>query len=227
MAAACGPRVCGAGEILGVAGSDTPRIIARDTSPTPVALGGPRGRHRRIALWPVRPGQIRSPIRVYTCRTCAQTTQPYKPGDLLRYLQSSPAEVIMGTQDRCPGPMSPAWKATRRTLVDYVGGLEEPLARVAKLVDFCKELSGDLDAERVQPRQAAMSRWPPPPCCMRAACLLLMATALYMEGLLELRPNLSIARRASVHGWRDDGVPFEHSVRFAQTYKVRAAPARE
>jgi len=46
-----------------------------------------------------------------------------------------------------------------------------------------------------------------------------MAPALYMEGLPELRSGVLDCPAAVVHGWRDDVVPYEHSVRFAQAYR--------
>jgi fermentation-respiration switch protein FrsA (DUF1100 family) len=100
--------------------------------------------------------------------------------------------------------------------VDY-RGLDEPRARVAKLVDFCKELSGDLVlvgsslGGYVTVASASL---------LHARGLFLMAPALYMEGLPELRPGIVDCSTSIVHGWRDDVVPFEHSVRFAQTYKA-------
>ena len=100
--------------------------------------------------------------------------------------------------------------------VDY-RGLDEPRARVAKLVDFCKELSGDLVlvgsslGGYVTVASASL---------LHARGIFLMAPALYMEGLPELRPGILDCSASIVHGWRDDVVPFEHSVRFAQTYKA-------
>ena len=46
-----------------------------------------------------------------------------------------------------------------------------------------------------------------------------MAPALYMEGLPELRQGVLDCPAAIVHGWQDDVVPVEHSIRFAQTYR--------
>jgi predicted esterase len=100
--------------------------------------------------------------------------------------------------------------------VDY-RGLEEPRARVAKLVDFCKELSGDLVlvgsslGGYVAVASASL---------LHARGIFLMAPALYVEGLPELRAGILDCSASIVHGWRDDVVPFEHSVRFAQTYKA-------
>jgi fermentation-respiration switch protein FrsA (DUF1100 family) len=100
--------------------------------------------------------------------------------------------------------------------VDY-RGLEEPRARVAKLVDFCKELSGDLVlvgsslGGYVAVASASL---------LHARGIFLMAPALYVDGLPELRAGILDCSASIVHGWRDDVVPFEHSVRFAQTYKA-------
>ena len=99
--------------------------------------------------------------------------------------------------------------------VDY-RGIDEPRARVAKLVDSCKELAGDLVlvgssmGGYVSVASASL---------LHARGVFLMAPALYLEGLPELRPTVLDCPSAIVHGWRDDVVPVEHSVRFAQTYR--------
>jgi len=98
--------------------------------------------------------------------------------------------------------------------VDY-RDIVEPRARVAKLVDFCKELAGDLVlvgssmGGYVSVASASL---------LHARGVFLMAPALYVAGLPELRPNLLDCPTTVVHGWRDDVVPYEHSVRFAQSY---------
>jgi len=95
-------------------------------------------------------------------------------------------------------------------------GIEEPRARVAKLVESCKEFAGDLVlvgssmGGYVSVASASL---------LHARGVFLMAPALYMEGLPELRQGVLDCPSAIVHGWRDDVVPFEHSVRFAQTYR--------
>jgi pimeloyl-ACP methyl ester carboxylesterase len=100
--------------------------------------------------------------------------------------------------------------------VDY-RGLDEPRARVAKLVDFCKELSGDLVlvgsslGGYVAVASASL---------LHARGLFLMAPALYVSGLPELRSAVVDCPASVVHGWRDDVVPYEHSMRFAQTCKA-------
>ncbi len=98
--------------------------------------------------------------------------------------------------------------------VDY-RGIVEPRARIAKLVDFCKELAGDLilvgssAGGYVSVASASL---------LHARGVFLMAPALYLDGLPELRPAVLDCPATVVHGWRDDVVPYEHSVRFAQTY---------
>jgi pimeloyl-ACP methyl ester carboxylesterase len=100
--------------------------------------------------------------------------------------------------------------------VDY-RGIDQPRARVAKLVDFCKELAGDLVlvgssmGGYVAVASASL---------LHARGVFLMAPALYLEGLPELRAGGVDCPAAVVHGWRDEVVPFEHSVRFAQANRA-------
>jgi fermentation-respiration switch protein FrsA (DUF1100 family) len=98
--------------------------------------------------------------------------------------------------------------------VDY-RGIDEPRARVATLVDFCKELSGDLVlvgsslGGYVSVASASL---------LHARGVFLMAPALYMAGLPELRAGGLDCPVTVVHGWRDEVVPYAHSVQFAQSY---------
>jgi pimeloyl-ACP methyl ester carboxylesterase len=100
--------------------------------------------------------------------------------------------------------------------VDY-RGIDEPRARVAKLVDFCKELSGDLVlvgssmGGYVAVASASL---------LHARGVFLMAPALYMDGLPELRQGVVDCPTSIVHGWQDEVVPVEHSIRFAQHYRA-------
>ena len=96
--------------------------------------------------------------------------------------------------------------------VDY-RGIDEPRARVARLVEFCKELAGDLVlAGSSLGGYVAVSS----ASLLHARGVFLMAPALYLDGLPALRSGLLDCPTAVVHGWRDEVVPFEHSVRFAQ-----------
>ena len=100
--------------------------------------------------------------------------------------------------------------------VDY-RGLAEPRQRVARLVEFCKELSGELvlAGSSLGGYVAVASA-----SLLHARGVFLMAPALYMPGLPELRRGVLDCPTTVVHGWRDDVVPFDHSVRFAQTYRA-------
>src|SRR6202007_2676986 len=99
--------------------------------------------------------------------------------------------------------------------VDY-RGIDEARARVARLVDFCKELTGDLVlvgsslGGSVAVASASL---------LHARGVFLMAPALYLQDLPELRAGVLDCPTAVVHGWRDDVVPYEHSVRFAHDYR--------
>jgi pimeloyl-ACP methyl ester carboxylesterase len=98
--------------------------------------------------------------------------------------------------------------------VDY-RGLDDPRQRVARLVDFCKELAGELVlvgsslGGYVAVASASL---------LHARGIFLMAPALYVPGLPELREGTLDCPATVVHGWRDDVVPYEHSVRFAKAH---------
>lgn len=100
--------------------------------------------------------------------------------------------------------------------VDY-RSIDDPRARVARLGEFCKELAGDLVlvgssiGGYVATASAAM---------LHARGIFLMAPALYLPQLPPLRESGLDCVTAVVHGWRDDVVPFEHSVRFAQSCRA-------
>lgn len=98
--------------------------------------------------------------------------------------------------------------------VDY-RGIDTPRGRIDKLVEVCKTLAGDLvlvgSSLGGYVTLAAAS-------LLHARGVFLLAPALYMEGLPPLRERVLDCPAAIVHGWRDEVVPFEHSVRFAREY---------
>jgi pimeloyl-ACP methyl ester carboxylesterase len=100
--------------------------------------------------------------------------------------------------------------------VDY-RGLEAVRGRSDKLIEVCKTLSGDLVlvgsslGGYVALSAAAQ---------LHALGAFLMAPALYMEGLPPLRERVLDCPAALVHGWRDEVVPVEHSIRFAREYNA-------
>ncbi|MHB1872421.1 MAG: alpha/beta hydrolase [Steroidobacteraceae bacterium] len=100
--------------------------------------------------------------------------------------------------------------------VDY-RGLDAPRERIARLADYCKELTGDLVlvgsslGGYVTVASASV---------LHARGIFLMAPALYFPQLPPLRAGIVDCPTAIVHGWHDAVVPFEHSVRFAQTCRA-------
>jgi pimeloyl-ACP methyl ester carboxylesterase len=98
--------------------------------------------------------------------------------------------------------------------VDY-RGIDSPRDRVARLMEFCQDLQGDLvlvgSSLGGYVSVAAAS-------LLHARGVFLMAPALYLEGLPELRKGVLDCPVTVVHGWRDEVVPYDHSVRFAQAY---------
>ena len=100
--------------------------------------------------------------------------------------------------------------------VDY-RGLDTPRERIARLADYCKELTGDLVlvgsslGGYVTVASASV---------LHARGIFLMAPALYFPELPPLRAGIVDCPTAIVNGWHDDVVPFEHSVRFAQTCRA-------
>jgi pimeloyl-ACP methyl ester carboxylesterase len=98
--------------------------------------------------------------------------------------------------------------------VDY-RGIDSVRGRIDQLIEACKLLSGDLvlvgSSLGGYITVAAAS-------LLHARGAFLMAPALYMEGLPPLRERLLDCPAALVHGWHDEVVPLEHSVRFAREY---------
>lgn len=100
--------------------------------------------------------------------------------------------------------------------VDY-RGIDAPRERIARLADYCKELSGELVlvgsslGGYVTVASASV---------LHARGIFLMAPALYFSELPPLRAGIVDCPTAVVHGWRDEVVPFEHSVRFAESCRA-------
>ena len=100
--------------------------------------------------------------------------------------------------------------------VDY-RGIESIKGRTDRLIEVCKSLSGDLVLVGsslggfVALSAASL---------LHARGVFLMAPALYLEGLPALRERLLDCPAAIIHGWGDDTVPVEHSIRFARAYRA-------
>jgi len=98
--------------------------------------------------------------------------------------------------------------------VDY-RGIDTVRGRTDRLIEVCQKLSGDLVLVGSS-LGGYLTVVAAAPLHVRGAFL--MAPALYMEGLPPLRERLLDCPTMIVHGWRDDVVPVEHSVRFAREY---------
>ena len=98
--------------------------------------------------------------------------------------------------------------------VDY-RGIESPQARLAHLMDFCKDLQGELvlvgSSVGAYVSVAAASH-------LHARGVFLMAPAIYAEGLPPLRKGVLDCPTMVIHGWQDEIVSFEDSARFARDY---------
>ena len=98
--------------------------------------------------------------------------------------------------------------------VDY-RGVDDPAERVARLLAYCRELQGPLVlvgsslGAHVCTSASAL---------LRAEGLFLLAPAFYMPGYEELTPLPAPCPITIIHGWQDEVVPVDHSVRYARTH---------
>jgi pimeloyl-ACP methyl ester carboxylesterase len=99
--------------------------------------------------------------------------------------------------------------------IDY-RGMDDAAARVAKLVAHCQPLQKPLvlvgSSMGGHVAAAASAQLP----AVRG--LFLIAPAFYMPGYEALTPEPRAARITIVHGWRDDVVPVDNSIRFAREH---------
>ena len=100
--------------------------------------------------------------------------------------------------------------------VDY-RGVEDPTQRVEKLVAACDDIADTLilagSSMGGHVATAAADRLP-------AAGVFVLAPAFYMPGFEQLTPPAPAVPMCIVHGWRDDVVPVENSIRFAGTCRA-------
>lgn len=100
--------------------------------------------------------------------------------------------------------------------VDY-RGIDGPRERIARLAEYCKDLSGDLVlvgsslGGYVTVASASV---------LHARGIFLMAPALYFPQLPPLRAGIVDCPTVAVHGWGDEVVPYAHSVRFAESCRA-------
>ena len=98
--------------------------------------------------------------------------------------------------------------------VDY-RGVDDPLERVTRLLSYCRELQGPLvlvgSSLGGHVCTAASD-------LLQAHGLFLLAPAFYMPGFEQHTPRPAHCPITIVHGWRDDVVPVDSSVRYAREH---------
>jgi surfactin synthase thioesterase subunit len=100
--------------------------------------------------------------------------------------------------------------------VDY-RGIDSPVDRAQRLADVCKNISGELVlvgsslGGYVSLANAA---------ALHVRGVFLMAPAIYMPGLPTLRVPITDCHTTIVHGWGDEVVPAQDSIRFATEHKA-------
>jgi pimeloyl-ACP methyl ester carboxylesterase len=101
--------------------------------------------------------------------------------------------------------------------VDY-RGIDDPAARVAKLLQTAPRFKGPLvlvgSSMGGHVSAAAAAR-------TEARGLFLLAPAFYMPGFEAHTPQDVSCPTVIVHGWRDDIVPVDHSIRWAREHRAR------
>ena len=101
--------------------------------------------------------------------------------------------------------------------VDYQG-IADPSERVAKLIDEASDIDDTLvlvgSSMGGHVATAAAER-------LDAAALFVLAPAYYMPGYEALTPTPPGMPITIVHGWRDDIVPVDNSIRFARECQAR------
>jgi pimeloyl-ACP methyl ester carboxylesterase len=100
--------------------------------------------------------------------------------------------------------------------VDY-RGMDDPLARVQRLLEVCAGLPGALVlvGSSLGGHVAAAASTQVP-----TRGMFLLAPAFYMPGYEHYTPEPANCPVAIVHGWNDDIVPPENSMRYARQYKA-------
>jgi pimeloyl-ACP methyl ester carboxylesterase len=105
--------------------------------------------------------------------------------------------------------------------VDY-RGMPDPAERVDKLLAFCNTLAKTVTRPPVLVGSSmgghvatAVSQR------VNARGLFLLAPAFYMAGFEEYTPEPAACPITIVHGWNDDVVPVDNSIRYAREYRAR------
>lgn len=100
--------------------------------------------------------------------------------------------------------------------VDY-RGIDSPLERANRLADVCKDLSGELVLVGSSlGGYVSVANAP----TLQAKAVFLMAPALYLPGLPPLPASALQCPTTVVHGWGDEVVPAQDSIRFAREHSA-------
>ncbi len=103
----------------------------------------------------------------------------------------------------------------RAESVDY-RGIDDPAARVHKLLDFGRMLpSAVLVGSSLGGHVAAAASIE-----LKARGLFLLAPAFYMAGYEQYTPKPAAVPMSIVHGWRDEIVPVANSIRYAGEHRA-------
>ena len=96
-------------------------------------------------------------------------------------------------------------------------GMDDPAARVTRLVDACQDKTGDLILVG-----SSLGAWVVTAAAgaLHARGLFLMAPAFYMPQLPPLRAARLDCPTSVVHGWDDAVIPYQNSLRFAAEQKA-------
>jgi len=103
----------------------------------------------------------------------------------------------------------------RAESVDY-RGIDDPAARVKKLLEFAHDLPGAVLAGSSLGGHVATAA----SIELQARGLFLLAPAFYMPGYEQYTPKPADCPISIVHGWRDDIVPVANSIRYAGEHRA-------
>lgn len=101
--------------------------------------------------------------------------------------------------------------------VDY-RGIDDPQDRITRLLAHCRELRGPLVLVGSSMGAHVCTTASP---LLQAYGLYLIAPAFYMPGYEKLTPKPAQCPVTLVHGWKDDVVPVENSIRWARQYNAQ------
>jgi alpha/beta superfamily hydrolase len=104
--------------------------------------------------------------------------------------------------------------------VDY-RGMADPAARVAKLLLFCQSLTATSGSPVLVGSSLGGHVATAASKAVNARGLFLLAPAFYMPGYEQYTPQPAACPITIVHGWNDDIVPADNSIRYAREHRAR------